>query len=360
MNTNYLRVIIMILLANGFVFSATSYGQNPFDDTKPLVVQPQKVTTSRADSSRTAQKDIQNFVKLAGISNAKAGTKYKSYVVGFALVSGKISFVDETKNSERISWLEKVLGEHGCTVNKIDKKEAVTGSIVSRVKTVAYRAEINGRDFVVESIIGYYGGEVGQKAVSPVVPAALNLSDIVDAEMNSKKIELEQLDSAYRFDKLLREKQKIGFLDVSKKKAFNKALEDLTKNKIPALKAKLEANQNEIASRLKALGDQSQAAKRFKEALEYYQISRIQSDDVLYQTGNCYTQLGNYDAAIAKFSKMSGEKYALSRVSIAICQHEKGNNREAQKLLLEIIQDSYYDGSQIQRDALALIKNWYL
>lgn len=348
------------MLTNGLMVSGGAFGQVPFGDTPKKTVVPKTTKTTVTNSVpapiEVTAAEVRNLQKSVNLSNNFSGNDYKNYAVAYAVVTGKISFVDGTKNYERISWLEQVLSEHGCQMSNVAKNETKTGGMFNKVKTMSYSATIKGRDFVVESLVGYYGGSVSPKSAPPQTTQDPRFADVVAQELKNKDIELELLGYAYQVDKLIQEKQKLGAFDFSGKTRNTEALKALKESKIPGAKSRLSQNQSAIVSKILDLGDNSLSRKQYEVAISEYELSRQNSDRVNYNSAKAYQELKDYDTAIKKYGEMSSSRSEDAFNGIADCQHLKGNDREALNNLSKVL-DGFHN-TQAELVALEKIEKW--
>ena len=167
--------LLAMLLSSGLCAAAPA--KNPFEDTD-AVAQPQKVANAGTRQAAPVLPLIPNAPAVQ-TANTWATGDYASFLLVQPIIQATITFNDETKDSERTSWFQQILSEHGCKTLSIDKKQNQTGNIFNRKKWLTVTARIEGRGFVIRAIKEYYGGTLAKEPGQPQAPADATLKDIV-------------------------------------------------------------------------------------------------------------------------------------------------------------------------------------
>ncbi len=350
--------VVAALVACGVSVCPIAQAQNPYSGDAP--VQTQRTTTNQNARTSAQVSTLAPTIADVAKNNGYATSEYAGYLVNYPIVQATISFVDETKGYERISWFEQIVREHGCKMIKIDKQETVTGNVFNRKRTMTCTAQIEGRGFVVKAIKGYYGGTITGNPDGVTSNGDAALKDIVNLELQSRRSELQILTWSFEIDRLIVERSKLGALDLSGKSRIDKALKDLRENKIPAEKAKLQANHDTIGRLFATQVAQAMTAEDYARAIDLIKLSRSNTENAKYQLGNCHMGLGQYDQAIDYYKGLasSGTYGEKAELGMAMAYHAKGNDREALNAIYRNLAN--FRNSPDELAALAKIDEWKL
>jgi len=332
--------------------------QNPYSGDAP--VQTQKTTANQTSRSGAPVTTLTPTIGEVAKNNGYATSEYAGYLVGYPIVQATIVFVDETKGYERFTWFEQILNEHGCKKFKLDRKETVTGNIFNRKRSLTVTAQIEGRGFVVKAIKGHYGGTITGNPDGVNSSGDADLKDVVNLELQNQQAELKILQYSFELDRLIIERSKLGALDFSGKNRVDKAIKDLRENKIPAEKAKLQANHDTIGRLFNDRVTKAMTAKDYNRAIELIKASRTNTEASKYQLGNCYLGLGQHDQAIGYYKGLasSGTYGEKAELGMAMAYHAKGNDREALNAIYRNLANFRNSADEVA--ALAKIDEWKL
>lgn len=352
-----LLVAALVAISTGYCPGV--WAQNPYD-TDGAIQAPKKTTTTTTSRTGVPATALGSTITDVQKNNGYSTAQYAGYLVSHPIVQATIIFTDETKGYERISWFQQIVSEHGCKMIKLDKKEVVTGNIFNRKKTMTATAQIEGRGFVVKAIKGYYGGTLTGNPDAITANGDATLKDIVGLETQNQATELSILNYSFEIDRLIVERSKMGALDFSGKSRVDKALKDLRESKIPAAKAKLQANHDTIGRLFNDQVSKAMTAKDYGRAIDMIKASRNGSENSKYQLGNCHMGLGQYDQAIGYYKGLtgSGSYGEKAELGLAGAYHAKGDDREALNAIYRTLGN--FRNSPEELAALARIDDWKL
>ncbi len=355
MSKTFAKVFCTALLATSLGgFGIPAQAQSPFD------AQPVTPRTNAGTTASQAPAAIDASVLAARSSNAFATSDYQNWLVSFAVIQGTISFTDETSDYQRYSWLKQIFAEHGVQIVADNSKDGSTGSFFNKKKFKTVSITIKGRGFVLKAIKDYYGGTLAGDPGQPLCSPDAALKDIVAAELDNQKIELQILQASFELDRLIIARSKLGALALGDKSRNDKAQKDIKENQIPGLKAKLAANRSKIMSTFTSLAEKAIADKNFARAIDLIKASGDTGERSTYMYGQALQGQAQWDPAIGKYrplvpSNTYGER---AQLGIADCQHGKGDDRAALDTIYGLLNN--YTNSSAQQGALARVDQWGL
>ncbi|MBF0545659.1 MAG: hypothetical protein HQM08_14545 [Candidatus Riflebacteria bacterium] len=383
-----------------FLFSIFSMNillaANPFGEEGAPVQNPTTVTNSNVTTPPDAGTESINSLKTQFDARNKLSGLYKTKILSYPIIKGKISFTDTNlTNYPRAVWLESpILTEHGCQNNSLKKdkradKVKKMGLFSSTVQTPIVTADFDGRAFVVKAIVAHYGGTTEGNDSGVVTPSLPELAKPAELEKANEAIETEILKLEFEYDDLIVKYAALeqGMFKGGEKKAVEARWAEI-KGLIADKKAAMAKNQTQMDQRIfeagigaenkgefqKALslfqlydhwdndsrahaGNCYEQLKDFNSAIKYYNQISPQTNPVLIKTANCFEQLKDYNSAISYYNKVS-PMTADVQVKIANCQHLNGNDKDGLATLMGVL--GSYNNSPEQLDALKKIDDWNL